>query len=176
MPLSPLDIHNKEFTRGFRGYDEDEVNDFLDQIIKDYEQVIKEKKRIEDTLNNSEERLGHFTNIEETLNKSLIVAQTAAEEVKASAEKEAKLIIREAEKNADRILSDSLSKARKIAIEIEDLKRQSKVFRERLRMLVEAQMDLIKSEDWQQMMAYDVDATELAKLNQLNLKNVKNDY
>lgn len=126
MPLSPLDIHNKEFTRGFRGYDEDEVNDFLDQIIKDYEQVIKEKKRIEDTLNNSEERLGHFTNIEETLNKSLIVAQTAAEEVKASAEKEAKLIIREAEKNADRILSDSLSKARKIAIEIEDLKRQSK--------------------------------------------------
>lgn len=98
MPLSPLDIHNKEFTRGFRGYDEDEVNDFLDQIIKDYEQVIKEKKRIEDTLNNSEERLGHFTNIEETLNKSLIVAQTAAEEVKASAEKEAKLIIREAEK------------------------------------------------------------------------------
>ncbi|ENO0240188.1 septum site-determining protein DivIVA, partial [Listeria monocytogenes] len=83
MPLSPLDIHNKEFTRGFRGYDEDEVNDFLDQIIKDYEQVIKEKKRIEDTLNNSEERLGHFTNIEETLNKSLIVAQTAAEEVKA---------------------------------------------------------------------------------------------
>ncbi|EED2532137.1 DivIVA domain-containing protein [Listeria monocytogenes] len=167
MPLSPLDIHNKEFTRGFRGYDEDEVNDFLDQIIKDYEQVIKEKKRIEDTLNNSEERLGHFTNIEETLNKSLIVAQTAAEEVKASAEKEAKLIIREAEKNADRILSDSLSKARKIAIEIEDLKRQSKVFRERLRMLVEAQMDLIKSEDWQQMMAYDVDPTELASIKEV---------
>ncbi|ECL1965911.1 DivIVA domain-containing protein [Listeria monocytogenes] len=167
MPLSPLDIHNKEFTRGFRGYDEDEVNDFLDQIIKDYEQVIKEKKRIEDTLNNSEERLGHFTNIEETLNKSLIVAQTAAEEVKASAEKEAKLIIREAEKNADRILSDSLSKARKIAIEIEDLKRQSKVFRERLRMLVEAQMDLIKSEDWQQMMAYDVDATELESIKEV---------
>lgn len=167
MPLSPLDIHNKEFTRGFRGYDEDEVNDFLDQIIKDYEQVIKEKKRIEDTLNNSEERLGHFTNIEETLNKSLIVAQAAAEEVKASAEKEAKLIIREAEKNADRILSDSLSKARKIAIEIEDLKRQSKVFRERLRMLVEAQMDLIKSEDWQQMMAYDVDATELASIKEV---------
>lgn len=118
MPLSPLDIHNKEFTRGFRGYDEDEVNDFLDQIIKDYEQVIKEKKRIEDTLNNSEERLGHFTNIEETLNKSLIVAQTAAEEVKASAEKEAKLIIREAEKNADRILSDSLLKRAKSQLKL----------------------------------------------------------
>lgn len=167
MPLSPLDIHNKEFTRSFRGYDEDEVNDFLDQIIKDYEQLIKEKKKLEDTLNNSEERLGHFTNIEETLNKSLIVAQTAAEEVKQSANKEAKLIIREAEKNADRILGDSLSKARKVAIEIEDLKRQSKVFRERLKMLVEAQMDLIKSDDWQQLMSYDVDATELTQLKEV---------
>lgn len=45
MALTPLDIHNKEFTRGFRGYDEDEVNEFLDQVIKDYELVIREKKR-----------------------------------------------------------------------------------------------------------------------------------
>ena len=44
MPLSPLDIHNKEFTRGFRGYAEDEVNEFLDQIIKDYEIILREKK------------------------------------------------------------------------------------------------------------------------------------
>lgn len=70
-------------------------------------------------------------------------------------------------KNADRILADSLSKARKISIEIEDLKRQSKVFRERLRLLVEAQMDLIKSDDWQQMMEYDVDATELKSIKEV---------
>ncbi|GAA3323178.1 hypothetical protein GCM10020331_046000 [Ectobacillus funiculus] len=44
MPLTPLDIHNKEFGRGFRGYDEDEVNEFfLDQVIKDYELVLREK-------------------------------------------------------------------------------------------------------------------------------------
>ncbi len=42
VPLTPLDIHNKEFTRGLRGYDQDEVNDFLDQIIKDFEIVIRE--------------------------------------------------------------------------------------------------------------------------------------
>lgn len=161
MPLSPLDIHNKEFSRGFRGYEEDEVNEFLDQIIKDYEQLIKEKKRLEESLSSRDDRLGHFTNIEETLNKSLIVAQEAANQVIDNADKEAKLIVREAEKDADRILSDSLSKARKIAIEIEDLKRQSKVFRERLRLLVETQMDLIKSDDWKQLMEYEVDATEL---------------
>ena len=52
MPLTPLDIHNKEFSQGFRGYDEDEVNEFLDQIIKDYELVIREKKALEEKLNN----------------------------------------------------------------------------------------------------------------------------
>ena len=50
MGLTPLDIHNKEFTRGFRGYDEDEVNEFLDQVIKDYEKVIREKKELEDKV------------------------------------------------------------------------------------------------------------------------------
>lgn len=44
MPLSPIDIHNKEFTKSFRGYAEDEVNEFLDQIIKDYEKLLREKK------------------------------------------------------------------------------------------------------------------------------------
>ena len=47
MPLSPLDIHNKEFSKGFRGYNEDEVNEFLDQIMKDLEILIKEKKELE---------------------------------------------------------------------------------------------------------------------------------
>ncbi|HEY9577510.1 MAG TPA: DivIVA domain-containing protein, partial [Pseudobacillus sp.] len=138
MPLTPLDIHNKEFSRGFRGYDEDEVNSFLNQIIKDYELIIREKKELEDQLNSQSERLGYFSNIEETLNKSIVIAQETAEEVKRNAHKEAKLLIREAEKNADRIVNESLAKARKIAIEIEELKKQSKVFRTRFKMLMEA--------------------------------------
>lgn len=98
MPLTPLDIHNKEFNRGFRGYDEDEVNEFLDQVIKDYELVMRDKKELEGRVSELTDRLGHFTNIEETLNKSILIAQEAAEDVKRNAEKEAKLIIKEAEK------------------------------------------------------------------------------
>ncbi|PKR86985.1 DivIVA domain-containing protein [Heyndrickxia camelliae] len=161
MPLTPLDIHNKEFSRGFRGYDEDEVNEFLDQIIKDYELLIREKKELDEKLSSSNERLGHFTNIEETLHKSIIVAQEAAEEVKGNAQKEAKLIIREAEKNADRIVNEALAKARKIAMEIEELKKQSKVFRTRFKMLIEAQLDLLKNDDWDKLMELEIDATEL---------------
>ncbi|MGG0718905.1 DivIVA domain-containing protein [Robertmurraya massiliosenegalensis] len=161
MPLTPLDIHNKEFNKGFRGYDEDEVNEFLDQVIKDYEIIIREKKELEEKLNDQKTRLGHFSNIEETLNKSIVVAQEAAEEVKRNAQKEAKLIVREAEKNADRIVNESLSKARKIALEIEDLKKQSKVFRTRFKMLIEAQLDLLNNDDWDHLLQYEIDAAEL---------------
>lgn len=161
MPLTPLDIHNKEFAKTFRGYDEDEVNEFLDQVIKDYEIIIREKCELENRVKELEEKLKHFSSIEETLNKSIVVAQEAAEEVKGSAQKEAKLIIREAEKNADRIVNEALSKARKIALEIEDLKKQSKVFRNRFKLLIEAQLDMINSNDWEQLMEFNVDATEL---------------
>ncbi|MFT8320761.1 MAG: DivIVA domain-containing protein [Bacillus sp. (in: firmicutes)] len=161
MPLTPLDIHNKEFSKGFRGYDEDEVNEFLDQVIKDYENIIREKKAMEERLNELTDRIGHYNNIEETLNKSIVVAQEAAEEVKRNAQKEAKLIIKEAEKNADRIINESLSKARKIALEIEELKKQSKVFRTRFKMLIEAQLDMLNNDDWDHLLEYELDATEL---------------
>ncbi len=161
MALTPLDIHNKEFSKGFRGYDEDEVNEFLDQVIKDYEQVLREKRELEERLNDMTERMSHFNAIEETLNKSIVVAQEAGEEVKRNAQKEAKLIMKEAEKNADRIVNESLSKARKIAMEIEELKKQSKVFRTRFKMLIEAQLDLLDNDDWDHLLQYELDATEL---------------
>ncbi|MFB4162589.1 DivIVA domain-containing protein [Alteribacillus sp. JSM 102045] len=148
MPLTPLDIHNKEFTRGFRGYDEDEVNEFLDQVIKDYENVIREKNELFSKVNELEERLEHFSNIEETLNKSILVAQESAEEVRRNAKKESQLIIKEAEKNADRIINDALNKARKIELEIEELKKQASVYRMRFKMLIEAQLEMLHNDDW----------------------------
>ncbi len=151
MALTPLDIHNKEFTRGFRGYDEDEVNDFLDLVIKDFEKVIREKKALDERVHELEEKLSHYSNIEETLNRSILVAQESADEVKSNANKEAKLIIKEAEKNADRIVNDALAKSRATAMEVEELKKQAKVFRTRLKMLVEAQLDIIDTNDWDEL-------------------------
>lgn len=155
MPLTPLDIHNKEFSKGFRGYDEDEVNEFLDQVIKDYEMVIREKKELDEKVKELNERLSHFSTIEQTLNKSILVAQETAEDVKRNAQKEAKLIIKEAEKNADRIINESLIKSRKIQVEIDELKKTSKVFRNRFKMLIEAQLDMISSDDWEHLMEYE---------------------
>ncbi|WP_284638769.1 DivIVA domain-containing protein [Paenibacillus silviterrae] len=148
MALTPLDIHNKEFSRSFRGYDEDQVNEFLDQVIKDYEALIRENKDLQNQLASIQERLDHFSNIEETLSKTIIVAQEAADEVKTNAKKEAQLILKEAEKNADRIINESLVKSRKIALEIEELKKQASIYRTRFRTLIEAQLELLSTEDW----------------------------
>lgn len=151
MPLTPLDIHNKEFSRRIRGYDEDEVNEFLDQVIKDYEIVIRENKELQSQLLTVQERLDHFANIEETLSKTIIVAQEAADEVKNNAKKEAQLIVKEAEKNADRIVNESLAKSRKIAMEVEELKKQASIYRARFRTLVEAQLDLLSHDGWESL-------------------------
>ncbi|RXZ77098.1 DivIVA domain-containing protein [Paenibacillaceae bacterium] len=148
MPLTPLDIHNKEFGRRLRGYDEDEVNEFLDQVIKDYEALIRENKEMQTQLLSVEEKLNHFSNIEDTLSKTIIVAQEAADELKNNAKKEAQLIIKEAEKNADRIINESLAKSRKVALEVEELRKQASIYRSRFRMLVEAQLDLLSNDGW----------------------------
>lgn len=151
VPLTPLDIHNKEFTRSFRGYDEDEINEFLDRIIKDYEVTLRDKESLEKEVEGLKEQLGHFVNIEETLNKSILVAQETAEELLGNARKESRLIIKEAEKNADRIINEALSKSRRVYMDVEELKKQGKVFRTRLRMLVEAQLDMISTDDWEEL-------------------------
>jgi cell division initiation protein len=161
MPLTPLDIHNKEFSRRLRGYDEDEVNEFLDQIIKDYEALIRDNKELQSQVQQLQEKLNHFLNIEETLSKTIIVAQEAADELKNNAKKEAQLIVKEAEKNADRIINEALAKSRKISLEIEEMKKQAAIYRARFRALVESQLDLLEKENWDVLDTHDVEAKEL---------------
>ncbi len=161
MPLTPLDIHNKEFGKRLRGYDEDEVNEFLDQIIKDYEAMIRENKDLQSQLQALQEKLGHFANIEETLSKTIIVAQEAADELKGNAKKEAQLIVKEAEKNADRIINESLVKSRKVAMEVEELKKQAAIYRARFRALVETQLDLLNQDGWESLDVQEPRAREL---------------
>src|SRR5699024_6269951 len=105
--------------------------DFLDQIMKDYEMTIRKNKELEKEVEELNGRVDNYVSMEETLNKSIVVAQDTAEEVKAGARKEAKLIIKEAEKNADRIVNESFNQSKQISMEMEELKRQTKVYRTR---------------------------------------------
>lgn len=157
MALTPLDIHNKEFSRRIRGYDEDEVNEFLDEVIKDYEALIRENNEIKEENEKMKEKLDQFAQIEETLSKTIIVAQETADEVKQNSKKEAQLILKEAEKNADRIINESLSKSRKISLETEELKKQAVIYRTRFRSLLEAQLEMLKDSGWDTLDNKDVE-------------------
>lgn len=159
MALTPVDIHNKEFNRGLRGYNVDEVNGFLTQIIKDYELLLKEKSDLEKDVETLNSKVSHYINLESTLNQSIVIAQETAEELKINARKEAKLIIQEAEKNADRIINESLNESRTIFTEMEDIKKQANVFRARLTMLIQTQLEMVQNEDWE--VFEDINKTEL---------------
>ncbi|WP_373471540.1 DivIVA domain-containing protein [Carnobacterium alterfunditum] len=152
MVLTPLDIHNKEFPVKMRGYDQDQVNDYLDQIIKDYEMVLKDKRELEKQLQFSEEKVGHFNNLQDALNKSIIVAQDAADRLKENAIKEANIIGLEAEKNADRLLDEAVSKAKKITTETDELRKQSRVFKQRLQIMIESQLEMVKNSEWDDLL------------------------
>ncbi|MFC6465425.1 DivIVA domain-containing protein [Marinilactibacillus sp. GCM10026970] len=159
MALTPMDIHNKEFSVKMRGYDQDQVNDYLDQIIKDYELLLKQKKETEKKLEFAEEKLASYDQMQDSLNKSIIVAQDAADRLKVNSEKEADMISKEAENkaskvrqdaenHADQLLKDAVGKARKIEEETEALRKQSRIFRQRLQLMIESQLELVKKDEW----------------------------
>lgn len=152
MVLTPLDIHNKEFPVKMRGYDQDEVNDYLDQIIKDYEIVLKENRELEKNLKFSEEKVTHYNNLQDALNKSIIVAQEAADRLKEDSVKEAELINLEAGKNANRLLEEAVAKAKKITTETDELRKQSRIFTQRLQLMVESQLEMVNNEEWENIL------------------------
>ena len=96
----------------------------------------------------NEEKVSYFNSIQETLNKSIIVAQEAADRLKENARKDAEIIIFEAEKEAERLLKEAAEKATEINRETDALKKETRMFRQRLQIMVESQLEMIKNEEW----------------------------
>lgn len=151
MSISPLDIHNKEFKITLRGYDRNEVDDFLDQVIRDMEQILRENNELKDQVDRLEEKLDHYYNLEQTLHNALVVAQETAEEVKGAAKREAQLITKEAELKGERLVDDAIAKVRRMTNELDELRKQSEVFRARLINMLKAQLDMLEAEEWQNL-------------------------
>lgn len=143
MPLTPLDIVNKEFKHGFRGYSEDDVNEFLDEIVRDFEALIRENDELKENTSGMTERLEQYRKLEATLQSTLVVAQQTAEEVKVAARKEAELIIREAESKAQQIVLQAEDRSKATVQEFERIKRESEQFKARVKSLLESQLSLL---------------------------------
>lgn len=101
--LKPIDIQNKEFSRKINGYDRDEVDDFLDIIIKNYDALCKENMRLMDKVDMLNESLERYKQMEETMHKSVELAQQTAQDIKDNASVEAQALINKAKLDASRL-------------------------------------------------------------------------
>jgi len=147
MTLTPLDIHNKEFNRGFRGYSEAEVDEFLDQVVKEFEALIRENAELKDRLDEIERSLERYKSMEETLNKTLVLAQQTAEDARKRGEKEADLIRERARLEAERIVGQAREKAREALEDYAEIRREAELFRMRMKTLLNAQLEIFEERD-----------------------------
>lgn len=165
MAFTPQDIKQKEFNRVHKGLDETEVRQYLQSLSDEIEKLKTEKQQLQVLIDDKDENINRFKAVENTISDALLQAQKTGEETKHTAVLKADAIVKEAEGRSDQIINDALQKARHISFQTEDMKRQSKVFRSRFRMLVEAQLDLLKNDDWDYLLNYDVDQQQVTEEN-----------
>ncbi|EGQ2824598.1 DivIVA domain-containing protein [Staphylococcus pseudintermedius] len=165
MAFTPGEIKNKAFTRIKNGFEPTEVEQYLEQLSHEIERLKEDKKQLEKVLEERDAHIQSFKEVEKSVGEAIVSAQRAADETKAAAQKERDAIIQKAQAEASQIVNDGIEKARRLSFQTEDMKRQSKVFRSRFRMLVEAQLDLLKSDDWEYLLNYDLDSQQVTEEN-----------
>lgn len=143
----------EKFNRTLHGYDPEEVNAFLDQVINHVEKMIGEMKakdaRIKEleaalrTVAPLKEKVDHYEKMEDTLNKAIIMAQKTSDQIKSNAYHESELIVDEAKKNANRIVNEALLKAEKVETDTLALQRNANIFKRRLKQIIEEQLEMV---------------------------------
>lgn len=145
--ITPLDIENKKFSKepGLRkGYSVDEVNDFLDDLTADYEKIYKESNESKSKIEELEENLNHYKSIESTLNNTLVMAQSTAEEVKNIAKQQADQIISNAQSDAKQSLNEIEQEIMLKKKELDDVKKQFDVYKAKMESLLISQLEMLK--------------------------------
>ena len=140
MKLTPMDINNKEFKRGIRGYNPDEVDEFLDEVVENYEELYKENSRLKETVTRLKDKVDHYERLEATIQNTLLLAQNAAEQAKESSQKEADLIVNNANETAQKILDKAHSDVIGINDEYERVKEEFIKFRAKFRGFMNTQL------------------------------------
>lgn len=147
MALTPLDISKVEFTKSFRGYSEEEVDDFLDKIVKDYEELYRENLELKEQVEKEIRNADKYKSLEETLKNTLVLAQKAAEDNKLNSEREAENIINEAKNKAQSIILEANTEVKDLQQQYNDLQRQLMLFKTKYRSLLNAQLELLKDDE-----------------------------
>lgn len=141
MKLTPMDINNKEFKRALRGYCADEVDEFLDQIVENYEELYKENVNLKEKITNLNEKVDHYSKIESTIQNTLLLAQNAAEQAKNSAKKESEMLVKNANETAQKVMDKAHNDVIAINDEYERVKQEFIKFRAKYRNFMNTQLE-----------------------------------
>ena len=143
--ITPLDIENKKFSKQMmNGYSVEEVDDFLDELTADYSKNYKEATELRTKVEELNKSLEHYKTIEETLQNTLVIAQTTADDVKKIANQQAEQIINEAKANAQKQANDLDNEIVAKKKELEDVKKQFDVYKAKMESLLISQLELLK--------------------------------
>lgn len=163
MALTSLELKDKTFSTKFRGYDAEEVDEFLDMVTTDYEELVRKNHEQESEIKTLKERLAYFDEMKESLSQSVILAQDTAEKVRHSADERAATILKQAEYDGQTLLNEARDKAndilrlatdnaKKVAVETEELKNKARLFHQRLKSTVESHLSMVNSPEWEEIL------------------------
>ena len=141
--LTPLDIENKKFRKRLLGYNELEVEEFLTKVVEDYEKLYKENIELKDKVSVLNEGIQHYKSIEETLQNTLLIAQTTGEDIKNNAYEKSGNIINEAQINADKMISDANQKVLDIEYRFEEVNRSFNTYKSKSESALLSQLNLL---------------------------------
>ena len=143
--ITPLDIENKKFSKQMmNGYSVEEVDDFLDDLTACYEKIYKDNNENQSKIDELEASIKHYKSIEGTLNNTLIMAQSTAEDIKNVAKQQADQIIKDAQAEAKQSLANLEQQLIIKKKEYEDLQKQFDVYKAKMESLLISQLELIK--------------------------------
>lgn len=156
MPIRPIDIRRKEFKSGFRGYDSNQVDDFLDAVADEFERNYTENQRMREEVSSLRDRLQQFEDLEGSIRAALVHAEQAsndlrraatqeAEDVRQSAQREADFTIREAQTRSHQMLADSSARIERVQESYEALQEAKRSFANDFRHLLKTYMDMMEN-------------------------------
>lgn len=157
--LSVVDIQNKAFKKNkIGGYNVEEVNDYLEQIIKSYQEVLNENYALKDKINVLNESVQYYRTMESTIQNVLVLADKTAQDTKAAAYEKAEQIKKEADERAEkitslaeervsRIIDQGRQEAYELGNKVEEAKRQYLTYKTQFKQLLQAQVDFLEQGD-----------------------------
>ena len=156
MPIRPIDVRRKEFKSGFRGYDANQVDDFLDAVADEFERAYTDNSRMREEISSLRERLQQFEELEGSIRAALVHAEQAAEDLRRSATQEAEdlrrsagreadLTIRDAKARSHQILAESSSRVERVQESYKALQGAKRNFANDFRRLLKTYMDTMEN-------------------------------